>query len=990
MVAGDLDDTTPPLADLLTVGVKPPTPGRRKALLADLSEAAGRAGGGPALANVLGRRETADLLAGVLDLSPFLRGLMLRDPARLLRVLGAAPERHLAELCAAASGCWRGADIEAVMASLRRIRSEAALLVALADLGGIWDADRVCTAMTALADAALCAAVSFILRAEHDAGTLRLPDPTDPGRGSGWIILAMGKHGAGELNFSSDIDLIVLFDREVAPVAPNVDAASLFVRMTRRMVKILQDRTEDGYVFRVDLRLRPDPGSTAVAISTAAALTYYEGLGQNWERAALIKARPAAGDLAAGDRFLAELTPYIWRRHLDYAAIADIHSIKRQIHDHRGHATIAVAGHNLKLGSGGIREIEFFVQTQQLIAGGRYPTLRGRRTLDMLQQLADERWIAPDAARDLTAAYRILRSIEHRLQMIADEQTHALPEDEAGLTAVARLCGLPGAAALAKRVIATLEMVRGHYARLFEAAPALAAATGNLVFTGNDEDPDTVTTLAALGFANPVEVSRTVRGWHFGRYPAMRSASARERLTEVTPALLEAFARTDNADAAFLAFDRFLARLPGGLQLFSILGSNPALLDLLATILGTAPRLANIINQRPHVLDGLMDPAFFGGGLPDRAALAARLETSLREAASYEDGLNRARIFGQEHAFLIGARVLAGTLSAHRAALAYTDLADLLVARLLALAGEAFAVAHGRVAGGAVAVLAMGKLGGREMTAGSDVDLILLYDFAPGTEASDGPRPLAPGAYYARLTQRLVAALAAPTAEGRLYEVDFRLRPSGNAGPLASHVDAFSAYQTKDAWAWEHMALTRARAIAGAPALTGRVAEFVATILQRRREPKKLAADVIAMRGLIEAEKGGEGVWDLKQAPGGLVDIEFIAQYLQLLHAERRPDLLRVETEAALAAAAAAKVLSAADASVLQPALKLYQSLNQVLRLCVDGIFRPAEAPRGLLDLLARAGELPDFARLEAHVAETQAAVRAAFTRIVGRLPPPG
>jgi len=981
--AGD----TEPLAARLTVAVRPPAAMRQRKLLAELFAVADEAGVGAALRELLSRPDAAKLIAGTLDLSPFLRGLMLRDPARLARVLSAAPETHIAALLERARNSWRRADQAVVMATLRQTRAEAALTIALADLGGVFDVDQVCACLTSFADASLQAAVAFILAAEHTAGALHLPTPDDPERGSGWIVLAMGKHGAGELNFSSDIDLIVLFDREVAPVAPGVEAGPLFVRMTKRLVKILQDRTEDGYVFRTDLRLRPDPGSTAVAISTDAALTYYEGLGQNWERAALIKARPAAGDIAAGEAFLAELTPYIWRKYLDYAAISDIHSIKRQIHDHRGHAAIAVAGHNIKLGSGGIREIEFFVQTQQLIAGGRNPALRGRRTLDMLDRLAAEGWIAPEAARDLSAAYRTLRSIEHRLQMIADEQTHTLPEDEAELEVVARLCGLPGVPALTRRVLKTLETVRGYYARLFEAAPALSASAGSLVFTGDDEDPETVKTLAAMGYANPIEVSRTVRGWHFGRYPAMRSASARERLTEVTPALLAAFARTDNSDAAFLAFDRFLARLPAGLQLFSILGSNPALLDLLATILGTAPRLANIINQRPHVLDALMDPAFLGGRIPDAGVLGPRLDLTLREAISYEDALNRARIFGQEHAFLIGARVLAGTLDARRAGRAYADLADLLVARLLDLAGAEFARSHGEVPGGAVVVLAMGKLGGRELTAGSDIDLILLYEHADGADSSDGERALSPAAYYARLTQRLVAALSALTAEGRLYEVDFRLRPSGNSGPLASRFSAFATYQAKDAWTWEHMALTRARAIAGSPDLMARAGAEIATILRRPRPERKLAADVTEMRGLIEAEKGGEGIWDLKQAPGGLVDIEFVAQYLQLLHGHRHPEILQVETEACLVAAEAAGLLRAADAAVLLPALRLAQALNQVLRLCVDGIFHPAEAPKGLLAMLARAAELPDFPRLEAHLAETQAAARAAFSRVVGPLP---
>ncbi|MCW5716952.1 MAG: bifunctional [glutamine synthetase] adenylyltransferase/[glutamine synthetase]-adenylyl-L-tyrosine phosphorylase [Bauldia sp.] len=936
-------------------------------------------------AAVTGTRSGA-LVGGAMAGSSFLRGLILDDPARLVRLLGADPDAAAGRLIAATALAWRGADEEGVMAALRTHRNEFALLVALADLGGVWTVDRVMEALTAFADAAVGAATAWLLRREHDAGTLVLPNPEDPGRASGWVILAMGKQGAGELNYSSDIDLITLFDPSAATLAPATEPTRLYVRMTRRLVHILQERTADGYVFRIDLRLRPDPGSTAVAIATEAALLYYESQGQNWERAALIKARAVAGDIAAGEQFLARLAPFLWRKYLDYAAIADIHSIKRQIHDFRGHETIAVAGHNLKLGRGGIREIEFFVQTQQLIFGGRSMELRGRRTLDMLDELAAEHWIAPEAATELAEAYRFLRRLEHRIQMVADEQTHTLPAEPGPLAGLARLSGYRGVPDLAKALVPRLETVQRHYARLFENAPTLSTATGSLVFTGNDEDPETVATLGRLGFADPAGVSRTIRGWHHGRYAAMRSASARERLTEITPALLDALAGTENADAAFLAFDRFLSHLPAGLQLFALMASNPRLLDLLARILGTAPRLAEIVTRRPHVLDGILTPAFFGT-VPDRKTLAPRLEATLGLAVSYEDALDRARIFGQEQAFLIGVRILAGAIDAPRAGRAYTELAELLVGAALHLAGEQLAEAHGRMPGGKVALVAMGRLGGREMTASSDLDLIILYDVPSNVAGSAGPRSLPPAQYYTRLTQRLVAAISAPTSEGRLYEVDFRLRPSGNSGPLATSLDAFTTYQAKDAWTWEHMALTRARPVAGDAAMMKKAMKAIESALCRPRNAAKVVADVLEMRALVEAEKGG-GAWDLKQAPGGMVDVEFIAQSLELRHGVEHPSIVTVETEAVLRACAAAGVLSVRDAEILLPAIRLYQNLNQVLRLCIEGTFRPAEAPGGLREFLAVTGEMPDFARLEAHLVATETAVRATFERLIGKVRP--
>ncbi|MCX5493105.1 bifunctional [glutamine synthetase] adenylyltransferase/[glutamine synthetase]-adenylyl-L-tyrosine phosphorylase [Kaistia dalseonensis] len=992
MAAGKTERKAAEAGAALSLAIRPlvrlPRAPLLRASLQHIAEAADLAGFGAEWADLRSRDAVlADFLGAVFEASPFLRDTAFMDFGRLLAILAADPDLRFREICETVGASWRTGDLDHLMSGLRRARREVALLVALADLGGVWSVEQVTAALTGFADVAVSAAVAFLLAEAHAAGTIRLPHPDEPARDCGWILLGMGKFGAAELNYSSDIDLIVLFDPDKADVADRDEIGTFFVKLTRRLVRILQEYTSDGYVFRTDLRLRPDPGSTPVAISTVAAFQYYEGRGQNWERAALIKAWPVAGDLAAGQSFLAELAPFIWRKYLDYAAIADIHSIKRQINEHRGHDQIAVAGHNVKLGRGGIREIEFFVQTQQLIAGGRDPELRGRRTLEMLTVLARKGWIAPEAERDLANGYRFLRQVEHRLQMIADEQTHTLPDSDEGLDVIARLMGEKTVKSFSKVLVATLEMVREHYTHLFEAAPSLSSTLGSLVFTGDDEDPETVATLAGLGYANPREVSRTIRGWHFGRYPAMRSAAARERLTEITPALLEALATTDNADAAFNAFDRFLARLPAGVQLFALLGSNPGLLNLLATIMGTAPRLAEIVTARPHVLDAVLDPAFFGR-LPDRKILAARLDASLGEARALEEVLDRARIFGKEQAFLIGVRVITGTVGARAAGFAYADLADLLLSVLLDHVRKEFETVHGRMKKGRVALVALGKLGGREMTAASDLDLILLYDFAESAVSSDGERPLSGSQYYARLTQRLITAISARTAEGSLYEVDFRLRPSGNAGPLATHIRAFAEYQAKAAWTWEHMALTRARPIAGDRTLIAEMTAQARAVLTAPHDRKKVTRDVLDMRALLQAEKTAEGPWDLKQVPGGQVDIEFIAQYLQLVHGATHPDLLSFETEVVLASAAKAGLLPPPEAEILLPGLRLYQRLVQILRLCVVGPFEAKEAPRGLLDLLARAGDLPDFATLDAHLRATEKDVRASFERIIGKVPP--
>ena len=587
-------------------------------------------------------------------------------------------------------------------------------------------------ALTLFADAALGAALSFLLRENARMGRLALDfDAPDPQTGSGVVVLALGKHGARELNYSSDIDLIVLYDAAAASIPEGVEPAPLFVRMTKALARLLQERTSDGYVLRVDLRLRPDPASTPVALSTISAYAYYETLGQNWERAALIKARPAAGDLDLGRRFLAELAPFIWRKYFDYAAIADIHAMKRQIHAVRGHDSVVVPGHDVKLGRGGIREVEFFVQTQQLIFGGRRPQMRGSRTLDMLRQLHEDKWVTAEAVEDLSRAYVFLRRVEHRLQMIADEQTQRLPFERAELARFAKFCGYARLETFAKELTLHLTRVERHYARLFEEAPTLSGATGNLVFTGVVDDPETLATLRRLGFRRPESAAETIRGWHFGRRPAVRSARAREVLTELTPALLEAFAGSGDADAALAAFDEAMAHMNASVELLSILRSNAHVRELFGDVLGSAPRLAQVIATRPHVLDSAIDPArgnHFEESLGEED-MRKRAEAYVAQARTYEDGLDRARGFAAEEMFLIGLNLLSGRLDPDRAGKAYSALAQGLVGTMLKRVEDAFAADHGAVGGGRMAVLAMGKLGSREMTAASDLDLILIYDF---------------------------------------------------------------------------------------------------------------------------------------------------------------------------------------------------------------------------------------------------------------------
>ncbi|MGA8172795.1 MAG: bifunctional [glutamine synthetase] adenylyltransferase/[glutamine synthetase]-adenylyl-L-tyrosine phosphorylase, partial [Methylocystis sp.] len=654
----------------------------------------------------------------------------------------------------------------------------------------------------------------------------------------------------------------------------------------------------------------------------------------------------------------------------------------RQIHAHKGHGEIAIEGHDVKLGRGGIREIEFFVQTQQLIVGGRDRSLRGRATLDMLERLAKREWIEDSARAELTEAYLFLRDVEHRVQMIADEQKHVLPASPAGVTVIADMMGFGGHDDFASALRRRLETVQGHYARLFERAPRLSSPTGNLVFTGDEDDPATLETLERLGFAHPKTVTESVRGWHFGRFPATRSTTARERLTELTPALLEALAAAGDADRAFLAFDRFLGHLPAGVQLFSLLVAHPRLLELVAKIMGAAPKLAFTLARRPRVLGALLEPAFYKD-TPGAEDLSARLAAQFAEAHSYEDELDRARIFGQEQKFLIGVRLLTRALSAQEAGRAYAQLAEVLIAGLLERVEVEFARAHGRVPGGAAAVVALGKLGGREMTAASDLDLMLLYDADPLSESVGGERRLPALQYYARLTQRLIAALSAPTAEGLLYDVDFRLRPSGNKGPIAIRLEAFDDYQINEAWTWEHMALTRARVVAGPEGFASRVNASIRAVLARPCAKMRVREDVLSMRRLIEKEKPAEGPWNIKYVAGGQVDVEFITQYLLLIHGAEGPRCLSTSTVEALRNLARDHFLDEAAARELIDATLLYQTITQIQRLAIDDDFVPEKASRGLRGLLASAVEAQDIQQVEQLLTRTQRRVREVFATLL-------
>ncbi|RDJ22977.1 bifunctional [glutamine synthetase] adenylyltransferase/[glutamine synthetase]-adenylyl-L-tyrosine phosphorylase [Bosea caraganae] len=978
------------LCERLTLAPVLPARARAEALLQrDLIERLHDEDAAKALtAHFAANPNSAALVAGILAHSPFLTQVMRFDPAGLLAALTMRPEeRRDALLAEVAAQGGAGCETPDLMRALRRFRQAMALLIALADIGGVWDVETVTAALTATADMAVRLAADHALRQAADLGRITLADPENPGLGSGLVVLALGKHGAGELNYSSDIDIVVFFDPEAAEAAGVAEPSSFFVKLTQQVARIIQERTPDGYVFRVDLRLRPDPASTHVAVALPSAYSYYETVGQNWERAAMIKARPVAGDLDLGRRFIADLAPFIWRKYFDFAAIADIHAMKRQIQTVKGHETIAVAGHNVKLGRGGIREIEFFVQTQQLVFGGRRPALRGPRTLDMLAELTREGWINDKARDELGESYRFLRTIEHRLQMRADEQTQTLPAQKDDLEAFSRFCGYPSTAAFGKALTFHARRVEGHYALLFEEGPSLASEAGTLSFTGTEVDPDTLETLRKLGFRDPKAAAETVRGWHFGRRAAVTSSRAREVLTELTPALLVALGRTADPDGALAHLDNAFVRMPAAVELLTLLRSHGSLLTLFAEILGSAPRLAKVAALYPHVLDGVIDPAFTSSAL-DAEAVARRVRSAVGTPPSVEDGLDRLRDAARQENFLVGARLLSGVYPAQQAGQAYCAVAEACLRVAFEDTKAAFAADHGIVEGAEIAVLGLGRLGAGELTPSSDLDLILLYDRPDDAEASNGRKALDPVTWHVRFTQRLVAALTVPTRRGTLYQVDMRLRPSGNKSPVATQFKGFEAYHSGEAEIWEEMALTRARVVAGDAALAGRAEAAIRAILARKRNPAKVAAAVSQMRALIAKEKGEDDPWDLKLAAGGLTDLDFLAQFLILAYAGDCPELLVRDTASVFAAARGAGLLSAGDASALGEAHRLIGDVQLWQRFTVEEDFDLNTVPERVLRRIATAVGRPDAKVLRAELDETRAAVRAIFKRVLGSARP--
>ena len=894
--------------------------------------------------------ELRALVEGTAGCSPYLAGLMTREADWIEAALAGSPEDALADALALGEGMGS----EALGSALRQAKARVALLAALADLGGVWQLEEVTGALTRLSDVAVSRAMTALVGDEIRRGKLPGAVPGDVATAGGLVSIAMGKTGAAELNYSSDIDLICLFDETRYDPDDVQDARASFIRVVRRMTAMLSDMTPEGYVFRTDLRLRPDASVTPVCISMGAAEQYYEAQGRTWERAAYIKARAASGDIAAGERYLQGLTPFVWRRHLDFAAIQDAHDMRLRIRDHKGlHGRASLEGRDLKLGPGGIREIEFFTQTRQLIAGGRDPDLRQRDTVGGLAALAWKGWITDEAAGELTRHYRAHREVEHRLQMVGDAQTHALPVTAEGFDVIARMMGQGDTDAFRRDLRARLDRVAELTESFF--APGEARAAPDL---------------------RP-EMQAVVEGWR--AYPALRSERAVRIFKRVEPEILSRLGRAANPEEALNQFDGFLRGLPAGVQLFSLFEANPQLIDLIVDVCSTAPALAAYLSRNAGVLDAVIGGDFFAPW-PGLATLRAELSQRLADIPDYERKLDAARRWAKEWHFRIGVHHLRGLLDAQAAGREYAELAEACLSALWDPCLAEFARKHGAPPGRGSVVMGMGSLGAERLNAASDLDLIVIYD-ADGVDASEGPRPLASRQYYARLTQALVTALTAQMSEGQLYEVDMRLRPSGRQGPVATGLAGFRDYQMDEAWTWEHLALTRARPVAGSSDLAADVEAIRREVLAAKAGGAGIRADVAGMRARIFAAKAPDGAWEAKIGPGRLQDLELLAQMVTLMAAD---PARRVEAQ--LRAGQRAGFLTKEEEAALQSGYRFLWRLQAGGRLLSDRPLEMEALGEGGRAFLLRETGCEDLDGLSTRLADTVAAVAA----IVGRhLPAP-
>lgn len=855
--------------------------------------------------------------------SPYLNSLMKTDLEWLEEIAAKDPKDTLDLLCSP----FDNDNVSQTVKNLRLRKKKIALLTALTDLGGIWNLLEVTGALTRFADFSCQTLLSSLVRESTTKGKLTLDLINEPEAMGGIFILAMGKMGGRELNYSSDIDLVVLFDEKKHPVKSFNFVKAEFVKITRRFAKLMGEVSADGYVFRTDLRLRPDPFVNPVCISVGGAERYYESFARTWERAAYIKARPCAGDISSGLNFLSNIEPFIWRLNLDFSAVQDSSEMRLRIWENRGAGDLQnLPGFNLKLGKGGIREIELFVQTFQMVAGGRDQTLRVPDTMGALEAINRKGWVDDNSKRVLEESYFKLRTWEHRVQMIRDAQTHEIPKIENEIVRMAALSGEDNLERFLKEIQTTLEGVHSTTEQFF--------ATDNI----ETEECDT-------SFLEESDWE-TVNNWR--QLPAFRTERATKIFARLQPIVFNRLARSSQPREALLQFDGFLRGLPAGVQLFSLFEANQQLLELLVDTCAMAPRLASYLSKNTQVFDAVLEPDFIVPMENDKV-LENNLAANLKKTADYESVLRTARRWNNEQNFKVGVHLLKGLSDSEQAGKSYAKLANTVIRSLEPFVVDQFSNSYGLPPGRGFVLLAMGSLGAESLTSQSDLDLIMIYDPLE-EEYSKGKKPLASKAYYARLTQALVSALSSQMAEGKLYEIDMRLRPSGRKGPVATSLKSFIHYQEHNAWTWEHLALTRARVLAGCKELGEEIEEFRRQLIVKLDDHGKIIRDVIDMRRRLAENtpvEKKESVWECRLGKGKLLDIELLAQAGALI-----TNCLERDIGSQLRTSSDRGLITTNEYEELLAHYFLLRQIMQVARLTVEGNFSPETTGQGVIEIL--------------------------------------
>ncbi len=926
--------------------------------------------------------------------APYLATLLTRDPHRLVRV-AADPYLHrekprdvlVQELATAVAPVTTGAQLRA---ALRKVRGDELVRLGVREMELGLDTE-VGRELSRLADACFDAAIGFYgaeLRTRY--GVPLYTDDNGVEREAMLSVIGMGKLGGKELNFSSDVDVIYLYSSDQGEVG-GLSLHEYFAKLCTQVTSALSEMTEDDIVFRVDLRLRPEGGKGAIANSLAQMERYYETFGRPWERQAWIKARPCAGDPALGAECLATLRPFVFPRLISPTVIDDVRDlnrrIKRELVRPRRSSHDEPAGFDLKNGEGGIREIEFFVQALQLIHAGKRPQLRRRGTLNALDALLFAGLVTDDEHEALRRAYRWLRHAEHVLQLEGGLQTQTVPEDDDARMRLARRLGYSSDITFAIDLVKYTNAVSRLFLTLGD--PADESADVTAILSSELTEEEEAAALTRLGFhdvsAATAELARARRN-----PGSPLSASAADRTARLGGALLAEVATSADPDQALRFLGELIARRGAAWSVWRLLDENPAIVRLLGSLFGASAYLARTLLDTPELIDLLVE---LGLTPPTRTVAQITRELDLRLASADKDDPEALWSAVAEvkngHVLRVGLADFAVALDAMAVCKELTAIAEACLDRALALVESQLVARHGRPPGDArISVLGLGKLGGRELGYAADLDVVFVYASAnphdDGQGESDGPVPLSTIEWFSRLAQRLLGALRQRTARGRLYEVDTRLRPSGSQGLLVTSLAGWERYHREDARLWERQALTKLRCVAGDRTLGDEVERIAAQTVygSARTDPRVIADEIIKMRDKIERELGASG--DLKTGAGGIMDIEFAAQYLQLVHGHAHAELRTTATVVALRAAAATGITPAREVELLDQGYRFLRKIEHRMRVVHDQPIHRLPEPRDELDKLARRSGFPDGSVLLEHVKRWQHDIRGAYLRVLG------